>query len=54
MGLLGAWLAYRAGTKRGRRQVADEIDLDELLEECAACGHVRAQHDAFGRCPRYD
>lgn len=54
MGLLGAWLAYRAGTRRGRRDVADEIELDELLEECKNCGYLRAQHDDHGRCPRYD
>jgi hypothetical protein len=39
---------------RGRNDVAVEIDFDEFLKGCEDCGNVLAQHDANGRCPRYD
>jgi len=58
MGLLSTFLAYRSGTKRGRRDAQrryeDEAIPEVLLEVCDNCGYVRMQHDDSGRCPRYD
>ena len=50
-----AW-AYRKGRRaEQRRRRAEDAELeDELTDVCTNCGALRMQHDAAGRCPRYD
>ncbi|MFZ9628907.1 MAG: 50S ribosomal protein L32 [Ilumatobacteraceae bacterium] len=59
MGLLSMAWAYRKGRRaeQRRRRAEDaalEDELDELTDVCTNCGSLRMQHDAAGRCPRYD
>jgi rubrerythrin len=57
MGVFTAWLWYRHGKNKGRRereaQLADELEQwgDDY---CSNCGYLASQHDEHGRCPSYD
>ena len=59
MGLLSMAWAYRKGKRKAARLHRAELDAlddeyDELTDVCTNCGNLRMQHDANGRCPRYD
>lgn len=59
MGLLSMAWAYRKGKRTAARRHRAELDsieddFDEMTDVCIHCGNLRMQHDANGRCPRYD
>lgn len=51
MGILGLFLAYRAGRRRAARRF--DLDQEYMQETCDNCGFERVQHDDQGRCPTY-
>lgn len=57
MGIFATYAVYKAGQRKGRRQVDTSAEqlLEELSETCDHCGFMRMQHSQDGRatCPTY-
>jgi hypothetical protein len=52
VGLFTAYLAYRYGRTRGELKAARDR-VDDPLERCRRCGHLRLEHatDFWESCP---